>query len=308
MSNQSNKVLLLGKAGAGKTSMRSIIFANYLARDTKLVGPTIGVEHSSVRFLGNLTVNLWDCGGQKKFLQNYFVSQRDQIFSGVKILIFVFDVESMAKQGTQESDLFEFQRALDSVQQFNPKASVFCLIHKMDLIQDREKAQIFHEVKGEVERLIPPTMSRKFFPTSIWNETLFQAWSYIVRSLVPNLLPINEALTKLCKICESDEVVVFEKHTFLVVSKVELKVQRDKHRLEKISNVVKAFKLRCGQARNQTVNEIQVSNSMFNCVIMDFTPTTCIMIVNSPTNTQTAAIISNLQASMKDFDKLFAGI
>ena len=29
------KVLLMGKSGSGKTSMRSIIFANYIARDTR---------------------------------------------------------------------------------------------------------------------------------------------------------------------------------------------------------------------------------------------------------------------------------
>ncbi|RNA41607.1 baculoviral IAP repeat-containing 6-like isoform X15, partial [Brachionus plicatilis] len=34
------KVLLMGKSGSGKTSMRSIIFANYIARDTKRLGAT----------------------------------------------------------------------------------------------------------------------------------------------------------------------------------------------------------------------------------------------------------------------------
>ena len=29
------KVLLMGKSGSGKSSMRSIIFSNYLARDTR---------------------------------------------------------------------------------------------------------------------------------------------------------------------------------------------------------------------------------------------------------------------------------
>ncbi|TKC34364.1 hypothetical protein EI555_010293, partial [Monodon monoceros] len=55
------KVLLMGKSGSGKTSMRSIIFANYIARDTRRLGATIDVEHSHVRFLGNLVLNLWDC-------------------------------------------------------------------------------------------------------------------------------------------------------------------------------------------------------------------------------------------------------
>ena len=43
--------------------MRSIVFSNYVAKDTRRLGATIDVEHSHLRFLGNLTLNLWDCGG-----------------------------------------------------------------------------------------------------------------------------------------------------------------------------------------------------------------------------------------------------
>lgn len=43
------KVLLMGKSGSGKTSMRSIIFADYLARDTHRLQATIDVEYSSVQ-------------------------------------------------------------------------------------------------------------------------------------------------------------------------------------------------------------------------------------------------------------------
>ncbi len=35
-----HQVLLMGKSGSGKTSMRSIIFANYIARDTQRLGAT----------------------------------------------------------------------------------------------------------------------------------------------------------------------------------------------------------------------------------------------------------------------------
>ena len=34
------QVLLMGKSCSGKTSMRSIIFANYIARDTRRLGAT----------------------------------------------------------------------------------------------------------------------------------------------------------------------------------------------------------------------------------------------------------------------------
>lgn len=57
------KVLLMGRSGAGKSSMRAIIFSNYVAKDVRRLGATIDVEHSNIRFMGNLLLNLWDCGG-----------------------------------------------------------------------------------------------------------------------------------------------------------------------------------------------------------------------------------------------------
>lgn len=64
MKEAKRKVLLMGKSGSGKSSMRNIIFSNYVAKDVRRLGATIDVEHSRVKFLGNLTLNLWDCGGQ----------------------------------------------------------------------------------------------------------------------------------------------------------------------------------------------------------------------------------------------------
>lgn len=63
------KVLLMGRVGAGKTSMRSIIFANYLARETYRITFTVDVAKARVRFLGDLVLQLWDCGGQDLFME-----------------------------------------------------------------------------------------------------------------------------------------------------------------------------------------------------------------------------------------------
>ncbi|CAE7534904.1 Rraga, partial [Symbiodinium pilosum] len=57
--------------------------------DTKLLQPTNHVEHNSLRFLGNLRLNLWDCGGQDQFMENYFESQRENIFQHCEVLIYV---------------------------------------------------------------------------------------------------------------------------------------------------------------------------------------------------------------------------
>lgn len=37
------------------------------------------------RFLNNLVLHLWDCGGQEAFMENYLMAQKDQIFKNVQV-------------------------------------------------------------------------------------------------------------------------------------------------------------------------------------------------------------------------------
>ncbi len=58
------------------------------------------------------------------------------------------------------------------------------------------------------------------FGTSIWDETLYRAWSQIVYSLIPNVKLLENQLNDFSNICGADEIVLFEKATFLVISNV----------------------------------------------------------------------------------------
>jgi hypothetical protein len=42
------------------------------------------------RLLGNLVLNLWDCGGQESFMENYYRSQKENIFRNVEVGKFEF--------------------------------------------------------------------------------------------------------------------------------------------------------------------------------------------------------------------------
>nr|XP_051683681.1 ras-related GTP-binding protein B isoform X1 [Oryctolagus cuniculus] len=297
------KVLLMGKSGSGKTSMRSIIFANYIARDTRRLGATIldrihslqinsslstyslvdsvgntktfDVEHSHVRFLGNLVLNLWDCGGQDTFMENYFTSQRDNIFRNVEVLIYVFDVESREL----EKDMHYYQSCLEAILQNSPDAKIFCLVHKMDLVQEDQRDLIFKEREEDLRRLSRP-LECSCFRTSIWDETLYKAWSSIVYQLIPNVQQLEMNLRNFAEIIEADEVLLFERATFLVISHYQCKEQRDAHRFEKISNIIKQFKLSCSKLA-ASFQSMEVRNSNFAAFIDIFTSNTYVMVVMS---------------------------
>ncbi|KAG8458223.1 hypothetical protein KFE25_001515 [Diacronema lutheri] len=295
------KVLLMGKSGAGKTSMRSIIFANYLARDTMRLCPTIDVEHAHVRFLGNLVLNLWDCGGQEDFVENYFQSQRDHIFRNVQVLIYVFDIESVELQ----KDVHYFTSCLEALQHNSASARIFVMVHKMDMLPEERREAVFRQREADLKKIAAGI--GKFdvhcFQTSIWDETLYKAWSTMVYSLVPNAGRLEQHLTALCTACCADELVLFERATFLVISQSILRGHADPHRFEKISNIIKQFKLSCSKTQAQFAS-MQVHNAAFSAFIEGFTSNTYLMVITSEPRIQPAVTLTNLTAARAVFEDL----
>uniref|UniRef100_H2UE88 Ras-related GTP-binding protein n=1 Tax=Takifugu rubripes TaxID=31033 RepID=H2UE88_TAKRU len=277
------KVLLMGKSGSGKTSMRSIIFANYIARDTRRLGATIDVEHSHVRFLGNLVLNLWDCGGQDTFMENYFTSQRDNIFRNVEVLIYVFDVESREL----EKDMHYYQSCLEAILQNSPDAKVFCLVHKMDLVQEDQRDVIFKEREEDLKRLSRP-LECTCFRTSIWDETLYKAWSSIVYQLIPNVQQLETNLRNFAQIIEADEVLLFERATFLV--------RTQRHPVQRAA--------RCSPKLAASFQSMEVRNSNFAAFIDVFTSNTYVMVIMSDPSIPSAATLINIRNARKHFEKL----
>lgn len=321
------KLLLMGRSGSGKSSMRLIIFSNYSAFDTRRLGATIDVEHSHLRFLGNMTLNLWDCGGQDVFMDNYFTSQKDHIFKMVQVLIHVFDVES--KSINKDIDIFV--KALTNLQQFSLDAKIFVLLHKMDLVQVDKRAELFHIMMERLQNISNPyQFTLVGFPTSIWDESLYKAWSLIVCSLIPNMNLFNSSLLKLNKILDANEIILFEKTTFLVISSTasiqhQMQIQAspkptgssdalDPKRFEKISNIIKTYKQSTSKLRANFQNlvirgsngslfyvDILTDNLFIMIVLKDRAETT--KFINTH---EDLVILENIRAARKWFEKIEA--
>lgn len=242
------KLLLMGRSGAGKSSMRSIIFSNYIARDVRRLGATIDVEHSNIRFLNNLTLNLWDCGGQDRLMDTFLETQREEVFSNVAVCVYVFDVETGGFQG----DLAAFERVCAALGEFNRVAGaaggsgkegasssgcrVWVCIHKMDLVKnlgfvpgpegepkDGKRKTIgekkFEEKCAEIEKRADAFKgSVEFFGTSIWDQSLYRAWTRIIYHLIPNAVAIERLLGTLTKVLGARECTLFERTTCLTIA------------------------------------------------------------------------------------------
>ncbi|TQN70771.1 Ras-related GTP-binding protein A [Colletotrichum shisoi] len=332
------KVLLMGKSGSGKSSMRSIIFSNYIARDTRRLGATIDIDLSHVKFLGNLTLNLWDCGGQEAFMENYLSQQRVHVFSNVGVLIYVFDIESR----DIDRDLATYVSIISALLQFSPGAKVYVLIHKMDLVVPAHRESVYddrvrvvrqrtaeyansigyqqqqqqhhHPDDDPTSPSIAPAGQAGFditpFATSIWDQSLYKAWASIIHDLVPNLSTIERNLANLGVAIEAEELLLFERTSFLAVSSwTSEEGQRNptEDRLERMSNIMKHFKQTIsrftGTPRNaeQFVRMEHKAGTRFNLFILKFTTNTYLMVILPPGEARFNAAMLNCQIAIEHF-------
>ncbi|KAK1766274.1 Gtr1/RagA G protein conserved region-domain-containing protein [Phialemonium atrogriseum] len=303
------KVLLMGKSGSGKSSMRSIIFSNYLARDTRRLGATIDIDLSHVKFLGNLTLNLWDCGGQEAFMENYLSQQRAHVFSNVGVLIYVFDIESR----DVDRDLATYVNIASALFQYSREAKVFVLLHKMDLIQPSTREAVFDnrvtvirkktaeaiaivrkqkpDMAAGASALAAVDLEMQAFATSIWDQSLYKAWASIIHDLVPNLSLIEQQLASLGVAIDAEEILLFERTSFLVVSKwssTEGERNPFGDRFERLSNILKSWKHTCSKFTGTPRNAEQFTDfeykagANFALFITKFTTNTYILVCMPP--------------------------
>ncbi|KAG8529721.1 uncharacterized protein KY384_005202 [Bacidia gigantensis] len=292
------KILLMGKSGSGKSSMRSIIFSNVVAKDVRRLGATIDVEHAQFKFLGNLILNLWDCGGQDAFTETYLTSQKSHVFSDVGVMIYVFDTESrhFTGRGDGGADMSVYKEIIDALASYSPSAHVFCLIHKMDLVPS-DRRQEFQDMKeGLIEKFTPKEFRgrgrMRVYGTSIWDQTLYAAWGDIVQCLTPNLKLMENYLRKLAQATRAEEIVLFERATFLRVVNITTEVGEENpysDRFERLSNLIKTFKHSLqgytGQNSSHPFGEFTISCPRFNLVLSRLTNNTYVLVVLPPGET-----------------------
>ena len=101
---------------------------------------------------------------------------------------------------------------------------------------EEKREEIFEKRKKQLEEK-SGNFQIKCYPTSIWEASLYKAWTQIVSELSPNKAKIEKSLKNFAEACEADEVVLFEKNTFLLCFSYCIKKENDSNdeqRFEKI--------------------------------------------------------------------------
>lgn len=102
--NKKIKVLLMGKKGVGKTSIKSVIFENMRPQDTFKFSSTEEIEETHVNYVNNILLDVLDFNSNESDLKEYLTNKKELFFSNADFLIFISDAQS---QKNDEIKLFE---------------------------------------------------------------------------------------------------------------------------------------------------------------------------------------------------------
>lgn len=237
-------------------------------------------------------------------MDNYIGSNKEYIFKNVSILIYVFDIDS----STEKHDHEDYLKCIEYLNEFSQNAKIFCLIHKMDLLPAEQRERIF-QMKSIIIAQMSLPLKIKSFQTSIWHDSLYNAWASIIYSMIPNSDLINSHLLQFVEACDADEVILFEKASFLdichTINPSSTRLHHDHHRFGKISNIIKLFKINCSK-NNTSLNSIHIHDKTFETFIFEFTKTTYIMLVVSDPQIKTAIILMNIRNVRSHFESLLS--
>lgn len=230
---------------------------------------------------------------QSLFYENYFGSERENTFGNVKSLIYTFDVKNLTGSEKDvyffnvQTDLEFFSKTIEALHELSPDAHIFIIITKIDLIPNHKKDQVYKDTRKYVEDIITSSnyLDKEkidFFYTSIWDQTIYNAWGEIVCSLIPDLPNLQNKLQKLCNVCQAREIFLYERSTFLLIASAKNSSTEpiDNNRFSELSDVLKGLVNLCNKSK-YVFESIHIKKKKLNLYIDLLSPNTYIVVALS---------------------------
>ncbi len=177
-SDHPNKVLFMGLGASGKSSIRSIVFEGKSIEDVKDYNATINYTRSTKNII-DAPFQIFDCGGQESFISVFVGEQAEFIFNDVAVLIWVIDASNFDSVSTSR---FYFNLAQKKLLQYSKNATIFCLLHKMDLLIPDMKKNFTETIESYFDPL--EGLNIQYRTTSIFDHSIYNVVGEIIQTLI----------------------------------------------------------------------------------------------------------------------------
>jgi len=207
------KILLMGLRRSGKSSIQKVVFHKMSPNETLFLEATNKIQKDDVSNSSFVQFSIWDFPGQVDFFDATF--DTDMIFAGCGALIFVIDaqddyLEALSKLNATVVKAFEV----------NPAIRLEVFIHKVDGLSDDTKMDTQRDIHQRAtddltEAGLEQEVHLSFYLTSIYDHSIFEAFSKVVQKLIPQLPTLENLLNIFISNSQIEKAFLFD-----VISKI----------------------------------------------------------------------------------------
>ena len=151
---------------------------------------------------------VWDFPGQIDYFDGGNFDM-DAIFGEVGALIWVID-----SQDDYLEAVARLNNTILNVQRNYPNINIEIFIHKVDGLTDDFKMEIHRDIMIRVQDELSDQGFENapihFHLTSIYDHSIFEAFSQVIQKLIPGLGQLEAMLTSLCRTCRFEKAYLFD--------------------------------------------------------------------------------------------------
>ncbi|KAF2266414.1 hypothetical protein CC78DRAFT_531534 [Lojkania enalia] len=150
---------------------------------------------------------VWDFPGHLDYFDPAF--DVDNIFEEIGALIWVIDA-----QDEYLDAIMRLNTTILNLQQSYPNINVEVFVHKVDGLSEDYKSDTFRDIIQRVQDELSDAGYENapvsFYQTSIYDHSIFEAFSKVIQKLIPQLPTLEALLNSLCSTCHIEKAYLFD--------------------------------------------------------------------------------------------------
>ncbi|MFX0016099.1 MAG: ADP-ribosylation factor-like protein [Promethearchaeota archaeon] len=178
MSIISKKIVFLGLAESGKSTIIDSVIEGKLPQLGGKYDATINYQRKIKKICG-IELNIFDLGGQTRFLDRFTGDLSEFVFSDVDVFIFVLEPLQVVDLSRAK---YYFELSLEKLTHFSPNAKIHILLHKMDLLPERLADNIFDDISSYLCTEISKNL--RFHKTTVFSESIYLVTGKILAEIL----------------------------------------------------------------------------------------------------------------------------
>lgn len=202
-------IILAGLSKVGKTSIKKVVFEKMSPHESVYLDTEANIESYTLDNLCYTSLVVRDYPYNYKF--DSPTSLEKKYLNSAGILIYVIDCQEIS-----DNTYDHMKKVINSVIQKNPKILVDIFLHKTDgafFVQNTNITQKNQEINSNINKILsdihlqtPATV----YKTSIYDHSLFEAFSRIFQKLMPQNSIFSKLLDNLSQFCKFEKAYLFD--------------------------------------------------------------------------------------------------